>query len=132
MHSEKTYAAQTLGNDPRVSELFHHLRQAIDAWEQIMLRPHKPSPEVRVSSPVERRKVQDGLRVAPKLAHTIKEVLDILGISRSTLYTLLGQGDLKAVKLGKRTLILNRDLLEWLDRLPPTSGRHTTRSVSPR
>ena len=54
-----------------------------------------------------------------KLAYTIKEIRKLVGISTTTLYQVLGRGELKASKLGKRTIILTKDLQEWLDGLPP-------------
>lgn len=57
----------------------------------------------------------DGL----KLAYTVNEVRKLVGVSTATNYKLLGSGALKAVKLGNRTLVLAKDLRDWLERLPP-------------
>lgn len=41
----------------------------------------------------------------PKLAFTIAEACHAVGIGRSKLYELIGQGRIKTRKIGKRTLI---------------------------
>lgn len=53
-----------------------------------------------------------------RLAYTVPEVLEAVGISRTKLYEVIGAGDLRARKLGTRTVILKVDLDAWLDRLP--------------
>jgi excisionase family DNA binding protein len=40
-----------------------------------------------------------------KLAYTVNEACEAIGIGRTALYGYLGSGALKAFKLGKRTLI---------------------------
>jgi excisionase family DNA binding protein len=45
-----------------------------------------------------------------KLAYSIKEVCDLLSIGRTTLYTLIGQGDLAVLKVGRRTLVSAKSL----------------------
>ena len=41
----------------------------------------------------------------PRLAYTLDELADALGVSRAFLYRLRGEGKLKMVKLGRRTLV---------------------------
>ena len=53
-----------------------------------------------------------------KLAYTVKEALEAIGIGHSKLYEEIAAGRLKARKLGARTLILKTDLQAWLDALP--------------
>jgi len=107
--------------DPRMAALLHHLRAALEAWEQIMLQPHRPVMKTtnEKASDVP-RPVASTLAPArhQKLSHTVKEVRTLTGIGHSTLYRAMGNGDLRAVKLGKKTLILAKDLQDWLDGLP--------------
>lgn len=42
---------------------------------------------------------------APKLAFTISEACHAIGIGRSKLYELIGQGRIKTRKIGSRTII---------------------------
>ena len=51
----------------------------------------------------------------------------ISGMSRSTIYERLARGDLRAIKLGARTLIDVEHGLAWLDSMPVaaiTTGQH--------
>ncbi|MCB1417648.1 MAG: helix-turn-helix domain-containing protein [Notoacmeibacter sp.] len=57
-----------------------------------------------------------------KGAFTIPEFVKFSGASRSTAYREIAAGRLKAVKLGKRTLIRADEAQRWLDALPAMSG----------
>jgi excisionase family DNA binding protein len=107
--------------DPRIHELFIHLRQALDALEQIMLRPHWPTTEPRQEAAKRAPAAPSIPADEPKLAYTVKEVRKLVGISTATLYKVFGRRELRTVKVGGRTLILATDLQEWVDNLP--SGR---------
>lgn len=115
--------AQMRDTDPRVHELFIHLHQALDALEQMMLRPHWPTTEPRQEAASEKPAPAAPSIPAdePKLAYTVKEVRKLVGISTATLYKVFGRRELRTVKVGGRTLILAKDLQEWVDNLP--SGR---------
>jgi excisionase family DNA binding protein len=54
-----------------------------------------------------------------RLALSIKEAAHVAGFGRSTLYQALASGQLKAVKLGRRTLIPADELRRFLNALPP-------------
>jgi excisionase family DNA binding protein len=60
--------------------------------------------------------------------YTIAEACAVAGIRRTTLYKEIRSGDLRAVKIGGRTVILVNDLRRWLDcrpaitPQPPQSG----------
>jgi excisionase family DNA binding protein len=51
----------------------------------------------------------------PKLL-TIKETCEALRISRSTLHHLVENGELKPVKIGKKVLFDEKDLIKFLER----------------
>lgn len=110
--------AQMRDTDPRIHELFNHLRHALDALEQINLRPYTQAAEPKAAA-VETKTAAPLIQLEePKLSYTIKEVRKLVGISTATLYKILGRRELRAIKLGNRTLILARDLQEWLNDLP--------------
>lgn len=52
------------------------------------------------------------------VAYSVSNVLQLVGISRTKLYQVVGSGQLKIRKIGNRTIILAADLEAWLDSLP--------------
>jgi len=52
-----------------------------------------------------------------KLSISIDEACAITGIGRTKFYAELQKGTLKAVKIGRRTLILKSSIEEWLNNL---------------
>ncbi|GJE12078.1 helix-turn-helix domain-containing protein [Methylobacterium longum] len=52
-------------------------------------------------------------------AYSVAEALQLANASRTTLYKAIATGHLRAVKRGRRTLILADDLKRWLEALPP-------------
>ncbi|MGJ8558940.1 MAG: helix-turn-helix domain-containing protein [Litorimonas sp.] len=56
--------------------------------------------------------------MSKKLAVTVKEAGQILSLGRSSIYRLIGRGDLKPRKIGKRTVILVSDLEAFVSSLP--------------
>jgi excisionase family DNA binding protein len=56
-----------------------------------------------------------------KLAYSIKEVMELTGLGRSTIYRAIDHGQLKVRKCGRRTLVLATDLNTFLDGLECSS-----------
>ena len=52
-----------------------------------------------------------------QLAISIPNAANRAGVSRSTIYNQLGNGNLASLKIGKRRLIRVADLDAWLERL---------------
>jgi excisionase family DNA binding protein len=52
------------------------------------------------------------------LAYSVTEACAVARAGRTALYEALRAGELRAVKRGRRTLILAHDLRRWLENLP--------------
>ncbi len=53
-----------------------------------------------------------------KMGFSTREVSRLTGLGQTTIYERIETGELKARKLGRRTLILRRDLETFLEALP--------------
>ena len=51
------------------------------------------------------------------LAYSIPDAANVSGVGRTTLYSEIATGRLRAVKQGRRTLILADDLRSWIANL---------------
>jgi excisionase family DNA binding protein len=53
-----------------------------------------------------------------ELAYTIDEVCNLSKLGRTTIYAAIRDGDLKARKFRRRTIVLHEDLSRFLENLP--------------
>jgi excisionase family DNA binding protein len=63
-----------------------------------------------------------------KLVVSISEACSITHTGRTTLYEAIRSGKLRAVKRGKRTLILNGDLRRWVETFPAVTVKSVGQS----
>ncbi len=60
---------------------------------------------------------------APSLSVSVEEAARLTGYSRSGIYEVMASGDLKAFKLGRRRLILMKELKAWIERTAKDGSR---------
>jgi hypothetical protein len=78
-----------------------------------MSKPHTQSELAKLAlEPQQEEKSLD------KAAYELPELTDLGYGSRSYLYLEIGNGRLRAVKRGRRTIVLASDLNKWLSQLP--------------
>jgi excisionase family DNA binding protein len=63
-----------------------------------------------------------------RLVHSVPEACSIACAGRTALYEAIQSGELRAVKRGRRTLILDDDLRRWVQNLLPIKMKSTGQS----
>lgn len=58
-----------------------------------------------------------------KAAYSVRDTINLLSIGRTTFYALVGQGDLKITKLGKKSLVYATDIAALLTKLRSTEQK---------
>lgn len=53
-----------------------------------------------------------------KPIYSLAEVRALVGVGRTTLHKAIRDGQLRAIKIGGRTLVLAEDLYRWLNEMP--------------
>jgi excisionase family DNA binding protein len=62
-----------------------------------------------------------------KLAYSIQEACGLLSIGRTTLYALIGRGDLTVLKVGRQTLIPTKSLDAFIQAAERQNRSHSGR-----
>lgn len=68
-------------------------------------------------------------KTADRFSYSLLEAAEIAGCERTTLYRAAYKGALRMKKMGRKTIILRKDLEEWLEALPPASFRASRKSA---
>ena len=67
--------------------------------------------------------LENGKYIMEKITLTIAEAMNVSGLGRSTLYRLFDEGKISRKKCGNRTLILAKELEDYLNNLPANNGK---------
>lgn len=78
------------------------------------------------------RQIKAGTASELRLALSIREAVEASGVGRDSLYKAIRRGELKARKVGRRTLILMPDLSTYLSSRPELYANGVERTEVPR
>ena len=72
--------------------------------------------------------VREATQLLERRAYTIDEAVLVSGVGRTSIYEVIKKGELRAVKRGRRTLILADDLDRFLTQLKPMEAANAEAS----
>ena len=108
-----------------IVEAFQCARQTLEAFERLTMAAWSLSLErdearssVEAARPAPVSEERDGI-----LLCTIKEACKRTGLGRSSIYQAIGSGELRAKKIGRRTVIEINEIRRWISSSPTIASR---------
>ncbi len=72
---------------------------------------------------------QRGRQAVEPIAMRVPEACRYLGIGRSTLYVLIGKGEIEVIKMGSATLVLTASLRSLVERLRSSDAQQASGTI---